>query len=217
MRRVLTILFVLGGTLSAQQLPKTMTKMEVILQGTDVPEGSFATKPKIMYRAGTQYCRIEETADEEHNIHGVVIIHEPDVWMVNLATKTAQHGTDPGPTFNCRLPVFATPKMNLPEDEAKQISALEFGGEMEFFQKHGATAHPGGVLQTKETTVYKLQFGDSSLGLFTYGTPERPLAVAWSRGDQHEIFWFSGYGEMEFDSKLFAKPDHVTIEGAKPQ
>lgn len=84
-----------------------MTKVVVRLESSDVPKGSFAAQPKTMYRAGTRYCRIEELPDTEHGIHGLVVINEPDAWMINLLTKTAQYEADPGPTFICRLPVLS--------------------------------------------------------------------------------------------------------------
>ncbi len=217
MRQMLLSLLLACSTLVAQQAPKTMTKMEVILQASDVVPGSFATKPKVMYRAGTKYCRIEESPDEEHKIHGLVIISEPDVWMINSADKSGRHLVDSGPTYNCRLPLFDVVGLMLPSEEAKPISELEFGQEIEFFQRHGATPHPGGVMQSKQTTAYKLQFGESSLGLFTSGTPERPLAVAWIHGGKNKIYWFSGYGQLDFDAKLFAKPQDVKVEEVKPQ
>jgi hypothetical protein len=192
-----------------------MTKMVVQLQSSDVPADSFAAKPKTMFRAGTQFCRIEEEPDPEHGIHDVMIINEPDAWMVNLETKSAQHMVDPGPTFNCRMPIFANRLKDLPAEEAKQIGGLEFGFELEFFKSKGATGQPGGIQQGQQTTAYKLTFGDSSLALFTYGTPERPLGAAWIRGDKHDIFWYSGYGRIDFDPKLFAKPERVKIEDAK--
>jgi hypothetical protein len=192
-----------------------MTKMVVQLQSPDVPADSFGAKPKTMIRAGTQFCRTEEEPDPARGIHGVLIVNEPDAWMVNLETKSAEHMVDPGPKFNCRMPIFASRFAELPEEEAKQIGGLEFGYELEFFKSKGATPQPAGVLQTKQATAYKLSFGDSTVALFTYGTPERPLAAAWARGEKHDIFWYSGYGEMDFDAKLFARPDHVKIEEAK--
>jgi hypothetical protein len=35
-----------------------------------------------------------------------MIINEPEIWMVNLLSKTAQHYVDSGPTFSCRMPMF---------------------------------------------------------------------------------------------------------------
>ena len=192
-----------------------MTKMVVQLQSANVPADSFAAKPKTMFRSGTQFCRIEEEPDAERGIHGLMIVNEPDAWMVNLATMTGQHMVDPGPTLNCRMPILGGEARELPEDEGKQVAGLEFGFELEFFKSNGATPQQGMVLQTKQTTLYRLQFGESIIALFTYGTPERPLAVGWTRGDKNEIFWYSGYGQMDFDPKLFAKPEHVKIEEVK--
>jgi hypothetical protein len=192
-----------------------MTKMVVQLQSADAPPDSFAARPKTMYRAGTQYCRVEEAPDPERGIHGLLIVNEPDAWMVNLVTRTAQHMVDPGPTFNCRLPVFAGWLKDAPGDAARQIAGLEFGYELEYFKRNGAAPHQGPELQSKQTTAYVLQFGEISLALFTYGTPERPLAVAWMRGEKHDILWYSGYGETDFEPKLFAKPEQVKIEESK--
>lgn len=145
-----------------------------------------------------------------------MIVNEPHAWMVNLASKKALHMVDSGPTFNCHLPVFSNRIAELPESEALLIGALEFGFELDYFKGKGATSQPGPVLQTQQTTAYKLQIGDSGLALFTYGDLERPLAVAWTRGDKHDVYWYSGYGEMDFDPALFAKPASVVIEEVKP-
>ncbi len=175
-------------------VPKTMVKVEVVLQSADAPEGSFAAQPKVMYRAGTQYCRIEEALDAERGIHGVIVINEPDFWMVNLVDQTAKHAVDPGPGFHCHLSVFPNWAMKLPQDQQKQAMELEFGSEMEFFKKRSATPQPGPVLQTKQTTLYQTKIGDVTLALFTYGDPERPLGVVWTSGEEHVVFWYKGYG-----------------------
>jgi hypothetical protein len=36
-----------------------------------------------------------------------------NLWMVNLFSKTARHGVDPGPTFNCRQVIFANGRRGL--------------------------------------------------------------------------------------------------------
>lgn len=217
MRNLVVVAWLMVGISVAQDMPKTMTKMEVILQSPDAPQGSFAAKPKVMYRAGTQYCRVEEQPDPDKGIHGVLIINEPDFWLVNLFSKTAQHGVDRGPSFNCRMPVFSEGELKSASEEGKQTKELEFGRELQFFKNRGAVSQPGPVLQTKQTTAYKLEVGDLILGLFTYGNPERPLALMRGRGDKNDIFWYSGYGQVDFDPKLFAKPENVKIEDIKPE
>ena len=98
MRRNISSLLFLALTTSAfsQQSPTTMTKAVIRLQNPNAKNDSFTLKPKTMYRAGTTYCRIEAQPDPERGIHGVVVINGPDVWMVNLLTKTARHMIDPG-------------------------------------------------------------------------------------------------------------------------
>ena len=205
MRTTLLVALALLHTAQAQQPPKIMTKVEVFLQSPDIPAGSFATKPKVMYRAGSRYCRIEEALDAENGIHGLAVLNEPDVWMVNLVTKTAKHMVDPGPTLNCHLPIFP--------DTDKD---LEFGLEMEYFKRKGATPQKGPVLQNKSTTLYKIEASDATLAMFTYGTPERPKLVSRVRGDKGEIFWFTGWGDLPFDPALFTKPQGMKIEEQKP-
>ena len=187
MIRFLFLIWLLPGAILAEEPPKTMTKIEVILQSPDAPAGSFAAKPKLFYRAGSRYCRVEEAPDPEHGIHGLMIINEPDWWMVNLFSKTARHGVDAGPTFNCHLAIFANGSPQSIDDESKQIMQLEFGRELEFFKDRGATPKKGPVLQTKETTGYMLTIGTTALALFTYGTPQRPVAVSQDRNGNTDI------------------------------
>src|ERR1700675_4257139 len=92
----------------ADRAPTKMIHLIVQMSGTDVPGDSFAAKPKILWRASNQYCRIDEEPDPENGIHGRMIINEPDVWLINLADRTAKHMVDHGPTYNCKLPIFAT-------------------------------------------------------------------------------------------------------------
>jgi hypothetical protein len=190
-----------------------MTKVVVHLQSPDVPEGSFAAQPKAIYRAGTRYCRIEEWPDTEHGIHGLVIINEPDTWLVNLVTKTAHHQVDSGPTFNCRLPVFTTGEdIKSAADTRSQLMGLEFGQELAYFEGKGAASGPGPTLEGKTTKTYKVEIADSQLLLFTSGTPEKPVAVARQHVSKRDVYWYGTYEEVPFDAKLFAKPDGVKIE-----
>ncbi len=204
-----------GSIAFGQRLPETMTKMSVRLEGLDVPAESFAAKPKVMYRAESGYCRTEELPDPEHGIHGLMILNEPDAWMVNLLTKTAKHLVDPGPTFNCHLPIFRGEQVKSAADMKAPLLELEFGRELGYFQGKGSAPNKGPVLRDKPTTVYVVDIGHSQLFLFTTGTPERPWAVVRQHGTVKEIFWYGVYEQLPFDQKLFAKPEGVKIEEVK--
>lgn len=190
-----------------QSSPETMTKLIVRLESPDVPKASFPTLPKTIYRAGIGYCRIEELPDIEHGIHGLVVINEPDIWLVNLLNKTARHQVDPGPTLNCHLPIFIHGEdAKSAADTSNSLLGLEFGRELSYFKEKGAAFAPGPSLQGQPTNAYTVEIGDSQLLLFTSGTPERPVAVVRRRGTNREVYWYSSFDEVPFDAKLFAKP-----------
>jgi hypothetical protein len=191
-----------------------MTRVVVHFQSPDLPENSFAAQPKTFYRAGTGYCRVEEALDSENGIHGLMVINEPDSWMVNLLTKSGQHMVDPGPTFNCKLLVF-TDDIKSATDATNKLNHLEFGREIAFFQENGATVHEGPTLHGKATKAYVVDAGNSKVMLFTDVTQDRPIAVARERGDKREVYWYATYEELPFDSKLFMKPDGAKIEDRK--
>lgn len=210
MRTLFVILTLLSSVAFAQDTPKTMTRLEVRMAGREVPPGSFAAKPKVYFRTGNRYCRIEEAEDTENKIHGLMILNEPDAWMVNLFDKTARHTIDRGPTFNCRLPIF----LNIGADDAPDLATqnLEFGKELEFFRSYGASPHTGPVVENKQTSLYIIEMGTTNLGLLTYGSPERPLTISRKYKDHMDIFWYNSSEEIPFDPKLFSKPEGVTIQ-----
>jgi hypothetical protein len=215
MRQLFLLLLLATTTLTADDTPKTMTKIEAHLEGPEVMAGSFSAKSKVIYRAGTGYCRLEEAQDTKNKIHGLLIVNEPDAWMVNLYDKSARHMVDPGPTFNCRLPIFASVDS---KDEAGILyQDLQFGSEVKFFKKMGSAGQPGPDEGGRKRTRYTIEIGNTRFVMLTINTPnERPLAVARAVGDKGEVFIYTAYDELPFDPKLFAKPEAVKISEAKP-
>jgi hypothetical protein len=194
-----------------------MTMLMVKLESPEIPKDSFAAQAKRMYRAGSRYCRIEENPDLEHGIHGLLILNEPDSWMINRLTKMGRHMVDPGPTFNCRMPIFAdAEEIKSAGDLKKPLIKLEFGRELEYFRSGSGAPTAGPVLQGKATMVYTVQVGNWQLFLFTGGDPEAPVAVIRKNDKTREIFWYGEYAQLPFDGKLFAKPEGVKIEEAQP-
>jgi hypothetical protein len=115
-----------------------MTHAVIQMSGSDISVDSFSAKPKTFWRASSQYCRVDEEPDSEKGIHGRLIVNEPDAWLINLADNTAKHVLDRGPTFNCKLPIFA-----MDEEMAKsKICELEIGQELDFFHANAEQATP---------------------------------------------------------------------------
>jgi hypothetical protein len=98
----------------------------------DVPRGSFGARPKTLYRVGEKYGRLEEEPDAAEGIHGLIVVSEPRVWMVNLANMTGQRITDPGPSFVFRAPIIPQSSKGPPPP------TFELGLEYDFMKAHGA-------------------------------------------------------------------------------
>ena len=199
----------------------TMTKFMVKREGPDVPKDSFAAQPRMIYRAGSQHCRVEENPDLQHGLWIVLIINEPDIWVVNRLTKTARHTTDAGPTYNCRLLMFGNAEdIKSAEDLKKPLMELEFGREIEYFRSRSGPPTPGPDWQGKATMVYATRAGEAQLFLFTAGDPEAPVAVFRKNDETGKTivrdFIYGEYAQVPFDPKLFAKPEGVKIEEAQP-
>jgi len=139
----LLALALLGVGLQNSDVPAKMTHLIAQMSGTGIPADSFAAKPKIYWRASNRYCRIDEELDPQNSIHGRLIVNEPDAWLVNLADNSAKHIVDKGPTFNCKLPIFASD----PEMVKSKIGELEFGRELDFFKANKAVSIDGPKLE----------------------------------------------------------------------
>ena len=77
-----------------------------------------------------------------------------------MADNTAKHVLDTGPTFNCRLPIFALD----PGTAKSKIGELEIGRELDYFRANGAKLIEGPKLSF-ETKAYELEIADSVLKL----------------------------------------------------
>jgi hypothetical protein len=201
----------LSPSSSADDTPGKMTHVIVRMSGTDIPADSFAAKQKVYWRAGNRYCRVDEEPDPEKGIHGRTVINEPDAWLINLADHTAKHILDKGPTFNCRLPIFASD----PETTKGKLGELEFGRELEFFQSNGAEQIEGPQLEFK-ANFYELTIGDSILRLVERVDIHAPILIGLIRGDKttevHYLLWDD---QVPFKADLFAAPTDVKIQEVK--
>ncbi len=207
---IVLVALVLPRTGFCADIPNKMIHAIVQMSGSEIADDSFAAKPKLFWRASNQYCRIDEEPDPENGIHERLLVNEPDAWMINLANNTAKHIIDPGPTFNCRLPIFA-----MDEAMAKsKIGELEIGRELEFFHGNGATLIDGPKLSF-EANCYELKIGDSVLRLVERVDIHAPILILLARGDKSYKARYLLWDEVPFKADLFVKPTGLTIEEAK--
>ncbi len=190
--------------------PRIMTKIVSRYISADTPPDSFAAKPKIAYMAGTTYSRAEEEDDPAQHLHQLIICVEPDIWVINLEGMQGRHIVDPGPTFEVHNPLLGT-------EASGNLSSLEMGKEVAFFQEHGATR------------LGKLTIEGQSCEAFEYKESNYRLVLN-SRRDTHQPFqldvfkdgkldfsvrYMSYETDLPFDPALFTPPANASITEVK--
>ena len=190
-----------------------MIHVIVQMSGTDIPAGSFAEKPKTIWRASNSYCRSDEEPDPAQGLHLRIIMNEPDSWLVDLANGRAKHMVDPGPTFNCHLPIFAFSV----EVYKSKVGQLEYGHELEFFQKYLAKQVDGPALESFKANYYELQLDGMVLRLVERADIHAPILIALIQGEKvTSVKYILWENSVPFKADLFAKPADVTVEEVKP-
>src|ERR1700685_104411 len=141
----------------AERPPATMTKIVVRLSGPGIKPASFAAQPKIIYRAGPHYARIEDPPDPHQQIAKLTIIAEPDAYSLNLVDKKGTHAIDQGGPNDLHLPVVLPfdPKHELPT-----LDRLEFGEDFNFFEDPTPARHAGPPIKGHPTDAYQLDTPD---------------------------------------------------------
>ena len=139
-------------------------------------------------------------------------MNEPDSWLVDLANNRAKHMVDPGPTFNCRMPIFA---FNMEMVKGK-VGGLEFGHELEFFQKNGAAQVDGPPLESFKANYYELAVDGMVLKLVERVDIHVPILIALLQGEKiTKVSYLLWEDHIPFKADLFAKPTGMIMEDVK--
>jgi hypothetical protein len=170
---------------------------------------SFLRKPKTLYRMGTKYGRVEEPSNPRTGIHLLVVVNEPDVWMVNLRDRTGRHIVDPGPTFNFRAPVFE--KEGMPP----LLETLELGCERAFLKANGAKLGSSDTVRGRRCALHSVELGDFRVALCLDTATEKPMrASVYERNLLLFAMEYDTYqDDLAPDPTLFAQPRGITFPG----
>lgn len=142
-----------------------------------MPADDFVAQPRTLYRLGDRYGRLEEPFNAKDNVHLLVVVSEPDIWMANLVDMSGQHLVDPGPTFEFHAPI-------LDAVESAFWRQLEFGCEEPFMKAVGARAEeasPGTFSYTHsaEGTTVNLVVADGKPQRIDIATPTIQYALRY--------------------------------------
>jgi hypothetical protein len=137
---------------------------------------SFAAQPKSFYRIGDDRVRTEEDVDAVNRIHGLIVIAEPNIWMVNLYDRSGQHIVDPGPTFFAHAPVFAL------DGVSAKLMALEFGCEGGFIAANAPAAVRTERVGGRSYEVHRIEDGADAAEILEQSGASTPAFARYYHG-----------------------------------
>ena len=184
-----------------------------IVASSDAPGRTstvFAKAPKTLYRMGNRYGRTEEPPNLQTGVRLVVIVAEPDLWIVDLASRRGMHQRDKGPTFNFRARIFGDPSI-----KSKFISALEFGCEASWMIEAGAQRTT--VKHPELGDVERLEYREDSemLVLYTRSGLPRRLELHLANQLQSIVDYQEYVTNLQFQKTLFERPAGIDFGSQK--
>jgi len=204
MKKLLITLLLASLTPGAQAAEDKMLFAEYRVISADLAASSPEARPRKVWRLGTEYLRFEDTPNPETGAHILVIVHEPDIWIIDRNKNQGQHAVDPGPQYAVHFPIF-------PREPSEKLKKLEFGAELKFFQDNGATESPSQTVEGIKCKLYRLKLDDREVTLFL--KPDNlPLQIeVQSAGTKYAVRFLKYDPDQKPDMSLFKVPPGIKI------
>ncbi len=183
-----------------------VTKLEFILASPNLSANSIGAKPKTIYLAGKTYARIEQPADVTSERQNLIIVHEPDVWIVDIAGLKGRHAVSPGPDFEVHNPILGP-------DGPPEFSELEYGHEPEFFRRPEAKTLQSKRIGTAKCEVKELKANHYRITLYTDSVKKCPVLLQVFHGEEVivQIVYLSYETGLAFNPSLFQPPKAISF------
>lgn len=208
---LLSLVPILGPAFSdgavAECAPDRLVRIETQDVSPHVLTGSTPREPLVTYRLGNGRARLEEGPNPETGLHRLVVTNAPNVWVVDLNSRTGEHGIDPDKPSKVRLPLFAD--FDVPPD----VSALELGCETEFISRI-ATAHDRVETPNGVGVKHSLRSGRWKVALVTRENENLPMAAFLSLDEKVvQAIRYRSYQVLEsVPDGLFDPPPDIVFE-----
>ncbi|MEK6210616.1 MAG: hypothetical protein AABM64_09675 [Pseudomonadota bacterium] len=204
MNKLLTSLLLASITLGAQAADDKMLFAEYRVVSANLPASSPEAQPRKIWLLGKEFLRFEDVPNRETKVHGLIIVDEPDIWIIDRNKGQGQHAIDPGPQYVVHFPIF-------PREQSEKLKQLEFGSELRFFQDHGAKELASQTVDGIKCKVYRLEFDDREVTLFL--KPDNlPLQIEVQSASVKYAVRFLKYDpNQKPDMSLFKVPPGIKI------
>jgi hypothetical protein len=169
-------------------------------------------QPRELWRQGAFFLRSLETVDPTTGARPLVIVSEPDVWMIDLASRTGQHRTDPGPELEVRAPVLP------PAGTPPVMLALEFGCEAEWVAAYAPREERVVPWGGARAALHSLVQGEHAVAILMDQRRNTPLMVSYLRGGRPvQVIRYDDYrNDLGDRPQMFELPPNLKITEAGP-
>jgi hypothetical protein len=196
----------------AECAPGGLMRIVTVNRSPGIEQRDFAAQPKILYRSGRLYGRIEESEDTANRQRRLLVASAPDAWSINLLDGTGVHMVDPDEEPRVTMPILSVEEdgdIAIPEE----FLGLEFGCEMQFFAERKAELVPHAV-SGRELARYQLTSGQWRLTLLTHKGDPQPQAHMLAHGGKVKFFIrYLAYQRVpELNMSLFRPPPQIKIQ-----
>jgi hypothetical protein len=204
MKKLLITLLLAALTPGTQAADDKMLFAEYRVISADLAASSPETRPRKIWRLGEEFLRFEDIPNPETKAHILIIVDEPDIWIIDRNKNEGQHAVDPGPTYAVHFPIF-------PREPSEKLKKLEFGAELKFFRDNGATEPPSQTVDGIKCKLYRLKLDDREVTLFL--KPDNlPLQIeVQSTGTKYAVRFLKYDPDQKPDMNLFKVPPGIKI------
>jgi hypothetical protein len=169
-----------------------------------------AAQPRTLFRQGTRFLRTEEDPDPNRG-QPVIIVAEPDVWVINLATRTGQHALDTEADQTVHAPVIPA------TDAPPLFRTLEYGCEPEFVATHAPAPRNTTQFGATPATLHVVEGGEGhALAILMDPRRKAPLLISYIREGRPVLVvrYDDWRNDLPMREGLFAPPKNVKLQEA---
>jgi hypothetical protein len=206
-RKVLIVwILLLSGAFA--DLKPSLIRIVVRYVATELPEDESA-KPKTIYLAGALHARIEQNAGTKDSSPNVIIVNQPDIWIVDLGKKIGTHSINPGPDFTIHNPILGA-------DCPEEFFDFEFGREIEFLERVGAKTLEHKQIRERRCETREFEAGNYLVVVYVDAVKKLPVELkAFQDGRMKFKVEYVSYDlNLAFDPALFAPPKNIELSEA---
>jgi hypothetical protein len=161
-------------------------------------------QPREIWRQGAAFLRSVEAASGGERM---IIVSEPNIWLVDTAKGQARHAVDPGPTLAVHAPVLPV------EGTPGPLLRLEFGCEAQFVAAYAPRVEREVDIGGLKAGLHTVTVGDRAVAILMDEARQAPISIGYLQAGQPRFVVRYHLYERNLlaNPQLFAPPKGVEI------